>query len=125
VPVSSNGDMAASTAMPLGALIPLLLIAAYFFIAAFVPGIRVRWGVGVGSSIIFSRRGAERSKYTHTKARMGAVTCLGLGTIFSSFAAAGLALHASFLPVLVVGFVLLGIGVVLDWLREPPKYTKR
>ncbi len=111
--------------MPLGALIPLLVIAAYFLIAAFIPRIRVRWGSGAGTSITFSRRGVERSKYRYTKARMGFVTCLGFATFFSGFAIAGLVSHAPVLPVLVTGFVLMGIGAVLDWLREPPKHKKR
>lgn len=111
--------------MPLGALIPLLALAVYFLTAAFFPQMRVRWGVGAGASLTLSRRGVQRSKYKYTQARMGAATCLGFATFFGGIVTAGLVPHAPAIPILVAGFVVLGVGAVLDWLREPPKYTKR
>ena len=111
--------------MPLGLIILLLLITSYFLAAAIFPRLRVRWGAGVGASLTVSREGVERSRYKFTKARMGAVSCLGFATFVGAFPVGALVPRTPVLYIVSAGFILMAIGALLDWLREPPKYTKR
>ena len=111
--------------MPVTLTVLLFAIAGYFLAAAIVRQIRPRWGVAIGSSITFSRQGVERSKFKHTKPRMGAVSCLGFATFVVGFPIGGLASKVPIVYLVAAGFVLITVGAALDWLREPPKYTKR
>ena len=111
--------------MPVGLTILFLVLASYFLAAAIVPRIRIRCGAGAGASITVSRQGLERSKYKYTKPRMGAVTCLGFGTFVGGFALGGLVPRAPVLHFVAAGLVLMAVGAILDWLREPPRHTKK
>jgi len=105
----------------------LFVLTAYFIVASVVPRIRLQWGIRAGVIITFSRRGFEPSKFKEVKPRMGTLTCLGWGSFFAAIANATTG-KMGFIPVyypIVISLVLLGVGAILDWFREPPKFTKR
>lgn len=103
--------------MTIGVNILLSCIAGYFLFAAFVPQLRVRWGISKGRSVTISSAGVERTKWSQRKSRMGAISCLGFAVFVGGF-------NFPF-PIVscVVGFILIATGAVLDWLREPPTFT--
>jgi len=111
--------------MLLGLTVLLFTVASYFLAAAIVPRIRVRWGTSVGASITSSREGVERSKFKNSKPRMGAFTCLGFATFLGGFAMGVVAPRTPVPYVVAAGLALMAVGAVLDWLHEPPTYTKR
>ncbi len=92
------------------AAIIILLVVAYFLIAAFVPRIRMRWGVSYGF------------KTTVLKPHMGMVTCIGMAAFFAAMTFPMIVqkppdwwMERGVFP----AFCIVGVGAVLDWLREP------
>ncbi|EEF60052.1 hypothetical protein [Pedosphaera parvula] len=93
-----------------------LLIAAYFLIAAFLPRIRMRWGLRYGVN--------TKTLQPH----MGMITCLGNAIFIGSVSlpmiwnqVAGELVAQGFFA----GFALTAVGAVLDWLREPTITRKK
>lgn len=92
-----------------------LLIATYFLVAAFVPRIRMRWGVSISP------------RRTILKPHMGMVSCLGGALFVGSFSLAMIATQVSGDWVgtgVVTGFVIFFIGGVIDSLK-PTIYRKK
>jgi len=91
------------------------LLAAYFFAAANLPHIRLRWGYA--RSWIRSRSGKTEVRYRQPK--MGTLSCLGIGITIAAFSTVfvGLkndtAMTIAF-SFLVVGFIFGIIGQLLD-----------
>jgi len=88
----------------------LLLFAGYFVVAAFVPRVRMRWGFrkGLRSTIL--------------KPHMGAVTCAGMATMLVTFSVPFLWKRAPaewLETAIIAGFLLVGFGAIVDWIREP------
>jgi uncharacterized membrane protein len=92
------------------AAIVIFLVVAYFLVAAFVPRLRMRWGVSYGW------------KTTVLKPHMGMVTCIGMALFFAAIA---LQMILAKPPdwwmerVVVPAFVIVAFGAVLDRFREP------
>jgi hypothetical protein len=86
------------------------VIAIYFLTAAFVPRIRLRWGV-------------RRSRgVTTLKPHMGALTCIGISVFIGSLALAPLlkVQPSTWIEwVTIPAFILTAVGSILDWIREP------
>jgi UDP-N-acetylmuramyl pentapeptide phosphotransferase/UDP-N-acetylglucosamine-1-phosphate transferase len=97
-------------------MIVLLLIATYFLVAAFVPRIRMRWGVSISP------------KRTVLKPHMGMVSCLGIAIFISAFALPMIAPRISGDWVgrgAITGFVLFFIGGVIDSLGKTKTITRK
>jgi hypothetical protein len=94
--------------MTIGLKIFFGCVCGYFFVAAFIPRVRMRWG--------YSTRLQQP--------RMGAVTCMGWAIFFGGFVIPlpipGM--HFMFLPG--AGLGLMAIGAFLDCVREPPTLKK-
>ena len=89
-------------------IIPLS-IATYFLVAAFVPRIRIRWGIRVGP------------KKTVLQPHMGTVSCLGAAIFVGTFSLPTLTPRVSgdwIERAVIIGFALFFIGGVIDSLRE-------
>ena len=111
--------------MTIAVTVLLGCIAGYFLLAVFVPRSRVRWGVSRGAALTISRKGVARTKWSGRKPQMGALSCLGFATfaggLILPFSLPGL--PAGIIPFL--GLLLAAVGAALDWLREPPAFTKK
>jgi len=97
-------------------LIIPLLIAAYFLTAAFVPRIRLRWGVRYTAGMVV------------LKPRMGMVSCIGISLFIGSMVLPALVNQPPVTCMMYVtgpAFVLAGVGAVLDWFREPVTRRKK
>lgn len=95
--------------MEIGAII-VVLVVGYFLVAAFVPRLRMRWGVSYGSKI------------TVLKPHMGMVTCIGMAVFFATLAlpmifekTPGWWMKRGVFP----AFGIIAVGAMLDHLREP------
>src|SRR5258705_7939173 len=90
-------------------IIPLVL-AAYFLTAAFVPRIRLRWGVGYSAGMVV------------LKPRMGMLSCIGISLFIGSMVLPALLKQPPVTCMVYVtgpAFVLAGVGAGLDWGRGP------
>jgi hypothetical protein len=104
--------------MPDGLTILTAVIFTYYLTAAFVPGIRHRWGASKSFSLTRTNRGVERNVQVRVQPRMGFLSCLGFSVFF-----AGLTTHSLFtgpivMEILVTAFVVIGVGAVADWTFE-------
>ncbi len=100
------------------AVIGLVIISLYFFLAAFIPRLRVHWGKGVSISI-YPRRPREY----YRKPLMGGLSCFGIGLFTAGFPALFFLRSESSIPAVVVkivfplmllGFVLVFVGSFRD-----------
>ncbi len=91
-------------------LIIPLVIAAYFLTAAFVPRIRLRWGISYSGGMVL------------LKPRMGMVGCIGISFFIGSMVLPAFLKQpplACMEYVTIPAFVLAGVGAMLDWVRAP------
>ncbi len=111
--------------MPDGLTILTAVIFTYYLTAAFVPGIRHRWGASKSFSLTRTNRGEERNVQVRVQPRMGFLSCLGFSVFFAGFATHSLFTGPIVMEILVTAFVVIGVGAVADWTFEPTTYRQK
>jgi hypothetical protein len=95
----------------------MFAIAMYFLVAAFVPRLRMRWGITIGI------------KTTTLKPHLGMVSCIGMSVFTGAFAVLmtwNIKISPeSILHLFVGAFVTICVGAVIDWFNEPTIHRKR
>ena len=105
--------------MPDGLTVLAALISSYYLTAAFLPKIRHRWGASKSLSFTRSNRGVERTVRNRSQPRMGFISCLGFCVFFAGFAVHSVLIGSAVMEMLVTAFVIIGVGAIADWVREP------
>jgi len=90
-------------------------LAVYFFVAVFVPHIRLRWGTARGITLAKSGVSKQRSRLPY----MGTISCLGSALFISALATVFVGTENTVvvkvaLPLLLIGFILGIVGQLKD-----------